>query len=63
MPNMDAPLTREEFQSLRDVSKRAMQPVIPADHETKLQKLGFIKRELNGLMLTDAGQLRLAMGK
>jgi len=58
---INATITAGEAQSLRDVAKRLMQPVIPAAHKTRLLHLGYIKQALGGLMLTDAGEMRLAI--
>jgi hypothetical protein len=62
IPDISAPLTPGEFQSLRDISKDAMKPVIPNEHRARLLELRYLKEGLGGLMLTDAGQMRLAAG-
>ena len=62
-PDLNAPLSPSEFQALRDVSKGMMQPIIPDAHKKRLLQAGFIKEALGGLMVTDAGQMRIAVGK
>jgi hypothetical protein len=62
-PGLTARLSREEFDALREVGKTAMQRVIPVEHRDRLMTLGLIRQALGGLMLTDAGKLRLAAGR
>src|SRR5260370_23227586 len=46
-PDLSAPLTREEFFSLRDCAKGLMHRTIPAEHKDRLIQLGYIQ-ELSG---------------
>lgn len=62
VPDLDAPLTGPEFDSLREVSKGFMRRAIPDMHKNRLLELELIREALGGLMLTDAGELRLAKG-
>lgn len=63
LPFTKKSLTAEEFASLKEVGKGLMQGTIPDVHRKKLISVGYIKEGLGGLMLTDAGKLRLAAGK
>jgi hypothetical protein len=58
-----APLSPEEFASLREVGKGRTQRPIPAEHRERLMSLGFIAKRLVGFGLTHEGYLRLAAGK
>jgi hypothetical protein len=62
-PDLSAPLTHEEFVSLRDCAKGLMHRTIPAEHKDRLIQLGYIQELSGGLRLTDAGTLRIAEGK
>lgn len=62
-PSEKVPLSPAEFDSLREVSKRVLQRIIPIEHEKRLIQLGVIEQKLGGLVLTPAGELRLAMGR
>lgn len=61
--NSDALLTRDEFASLREVSKGIIQRELPEQHQQKLLSLRLIKHTPDGLRLTKAGQERMALGK
>ena len=58
--SLDAPLSSEEFASLKEVSKGMMQRVIPGSHREKLIRLGFIEQVFRSLELTIPGQMRAA---
>jgi hypothetical protein len=60
--SLSAPLTREEFVSLRDGAKGLMHRM-PAEHKTRLIELGYIEEVLGGLRLTGFGRMRIAEGK
>jgi len=62
-PDLNAPLTPEEFASLRAVGKGATQRIIPDAHTARLLELGFIKEAFGGWILTDIGSLRAAKGR
>ena len=62
-PDLSAPLTDEEFVSLRDCAKGVMHRTIPAEHKDRLIQLGYIQELSGGLRLTNAGRLRIAEGK
>jgi hypothetical protein len=57
-----APLTPEEFVSLRNCAKGPMHRTILPEHKDRLIQLGYIL-ELPELRLTNAGRLRIAEGK
>ena len=63
IPDINARLTVDEYQSRLDVSKGAMQSGIPVAHKARLLQVGYIKEGLGGLILTDAGQMRIAIGR
>lgn len=62
MADLNAPLSRAEFDSLREVSKPGGQKTIPPKHRAKLTKLGLIEQKLGGLALMPDGQLRVTQG-
>jgi hypothetical protein len=62
-PNLTAPLSHEEFASLQEVDKGLMQRVIPAEYRDRLISLGYITERRGGLVLTNAGYMRLAAGR
>lgn len=62
-PNLTAPLSADEFTSLREVSKGLMQRLIPVEHRDRLIALDYISQRLGGLVVTDIGRLRLAAGR
>ena len=59
----DTDLTPEEFQSLSEVAKGLAQRAIPAEHKALLLRVGLIREALGGLMLTNAGVLRVGRGR
>jgi hypothetical protein len=61
--NLYAPLTPDEFASLKALDKGSMTRVIPEAHERRLLELGFAKQTIIRLMLTPAGRMRIAVGK
>jgi hypothetical protein len=61
--DLSAPLTHEEFVSLRDCAKGLMHHTIPAEHKDRLIQLGYIHELSGGLRLTNAGRLRIAKGE
>jgi hypothetical protein len=56
-------LSPDEFNSLREVSKREAQSEIPQLHWERLVGLGYAMRRLGELGLTASGVRRLAAGK
>jgi hypothetical protein len=60
--NSDAPLTPQEFASLREVGLEILQREIPEEHREKLAGLGLIVFTFDGLRMTPSGQMRLARG-
>jgi hypothetical protein len=54
-PDLSAPLTHEEFVSLRDCAKGLMHRTIPAEHKDRLTQLGYIQELSGGLRLTNTG--------
>src|SRR5229473_3352107 len=50
-PDLSAPLTHEEFVSLRDCAKGLMHRTIPAEHKDRLIQLGYIQELSGGLRL------------
>jgi hypothetical protein len=58
----DAPLTPQEFASLREVALELLQREIPEDHREKFVRLGLVTYTFDGLRMTQAGQMRLARG-
>ena len=59
--SLSAPLTREEFVSLRDGAKGLMHR-IPPEHKARLIELGYIEEVFGGIRLTSAGGMRIAEG-
>ena len=59
-PDLSAPLTHEEFVSLRDCAKDLVHRTIPAEHKDRLIQLGYVQELSGGLRLTNAGRLRIA---
>lgn len=58
-PDLDAPLTPGELESLRELSKGLMRRVIPEADTQKLISIGYARGAHGGTMITDAGKLRL----
>ena len=63
MDPLTAPLTPEEFDALREVSKGAVQRVIPTNLRDSLIAKHMIRQLLGGLGLTDEGMMRVEMRK
>jgi hypothetical protein len=61
--NLYAPLTPDEFASLKALDRGSMTRVIPEPHERRLLELGFAKQTIIRLMLTHAGRMRIAVGE
>jgi hypothetical protein len=61
--DVPAPLSSEEFDSLREVGKGDAQCEIPQLHWERLVALGYALRRLGVLGLTEGGTRRLATGK
>ena len=62
MADLTAPLTEDEFLSLRELEKGATH-YFPDSHGTKLISLGYVAERLGALSLTDAGRARPATRK
>jgi hypothetical protein len=62
MVRLDEYLTTDEFSALEGIRDGKKRPV-PKDLRDHLLELGYIREVLGGLALTDAGQMRLALGK
>ena len=63
VPDLDAPLTGPEFDSLREVSKGFKRLAnLPEMHQHRLLELELIREAIGGLTLTEAGEIRLARG-
>ena len=64
MSSIDArgPLSPAEFESLRELSKGLKWKTIPIKHTVKLLSLGYAKEAVGGLVITDAGRMREALG-
>jgi hypothetical protein len=56
------PLSRAEFESLRELSKGLRWQTIPFHHTAKLLRLGYATEAIGGLRITESGQLRVAKG-
>ena len=56
-----AQLTPEEFCALREIGKVMQRIIVPA-HRERLIELGYVREDGGGLVLTDAGRVRLAGG-
>jgi len=63
MAGINATLTPEEFESLRQVSLPTGGRIIPDSHKALLKELGFIEQKLGGWTVTALGQARVAMGR
>jgi hypothetical protein len=60
---LGADLTPEEFKSLQELDKGLMRRIIPDRHRKRLVDLGFAREGTGGVVLTDAGKMRIAVGK
>jgi hypothetical protein len=62
MADVNAPLSADEFESLRQLSYPNGRG-IPDAHKATLKQFGFIDQKLGGWVLTTSGQARLSMGR
>ena len=58
-----ADLTPEEFIPLEELDKGVMRRIIPDRHRKRLVDLGLAQEGAGGIVLTDAGKMRVAAGK
>lgn len=61
--DQNAPLTLQEFASLKEIGKGMAQRTIPLPHRMTLTSLGFIEQVLGALQVTNAGRVRVFQGK
>jgi hypothetical protein len=61
MPRLDEFLTAAEFDALEQVDEGRNRP-IPKNFRDRLLELGYIQKTADGLAITSAGQMRLALG-
>jgi len=59
-PDLNTPMTADEFSALKSVKAGL---IISTKFKERLIKLGLIDQKLGGLALTNAGELRLGIGK
>jgi hypothetical protein len=62
MTRLDEYLTAAEFDALEQVDEGRNRP-IPKVFSDRLLELGYIQESALGLVITNAGQMRLALGK
>ena len=60
MPDLGAPLTREELGSLHEAAAGPIGRTIPAGHKVHLLQLGYLKEALGGHLVTRIGHMRVA---
>ncbi len=60
MPDLSAPLTREELGSLREAATGPIGRTIPAAHKAHLLRLGYLKEVPDGHLVTRIGHMRVA---
>ena len=60
--SLAAPLTRAEFDSLREAATGRMGRVIPITHKRYLLELGYLKKALSGVLVTRIGHMRVDKG-
>lgn len=60
---MPDPLSREEFETLRQIGMVPVKKQVANQSERPLVLLGFAEDVLGRLALTDDGMMRIAMGK
>ncbi len=60
---MPDPLTRKEFETLKQIGLRPVKMEATDQSEKRLILLGFAEEILGHLALTDDGMMRIAMGK
>lgn len=56
-------LPAEHLATITSLSAGLLRQVIPEEHEEALTEGGYIKRVLGGHVLTESGQLRVAIGE
>jgi hypothetical protein len=61
MPRLDEFLTAAEFDALEQVDEGRNRP-IAKNLSARLLELGYIQKTTDGLAITSAGQMRLALG-
>jgi hypothetical protein len=62
MVRLDEYLTAAEFDALEQVDEGRNRPISKVFSD-RLLELGYIQESTLGLVITDAGQMRLALGK
>lgn len=62
MVKLDEYLTDDEFRSLEAIREGGGDNV-PKPHKARLLKLAYIQEAMGKVAITDAGQMRLALGK
>ena len=62
MARLNEYLTAAEFDALEQVDEGRNRP-IPKDLSDRLLEVGYIRETPEGLAITNAGQMRLALGK
>jgi hypothetical protein len=60
---MADPLSREEFETLKQIGVLPVKMEATNQSEKRLVLLGFAEEDLGLLALTDDGMMRIAMGK
>jgi hypothetical protein len=63
MTDKDAPLSRKEFEALRDISRGPAELTIPVNIWQRLLDLQFIKQVGRQRSVTNIGKIRLGRGK
>lgn len=59
-PDLTTPLTAEEFAALQSMTAQINKPRM---HLERLKSLGLIEQKLGGWVLSQAGKMRIKMGK
>jgi hypothetical protein len=62
MGRLNEYLTTAEFNALEEVGDGMNRPISQRDIRERLLLLGYIQEFTEGLAITDAGQMRLALG-
>jgi hypothetical protein len=62
MGRLNEYLTTAEFNALEEVGDGMNRPISRRDIRERLLLLGYIQEFTEGLAITDAGQMRLALG-
>ena len=63
MARLDEYLNDDEYNTLEEVGENGRNLAIPRQVRDRLLQLGYIQETVNGLRITSAGQMRLALGK